>query len=186
MTNSSEERRQQRPDQQTTAAAAAGQSPLAAAAYFPHVTSPALLAAGHSPDPEPDSRAASMEAGVTILIVENEDSNRTLMEKILGFAGYRYVSASNGVEALEAFDRERPDIVLTDISMPVMDGFEEIASIRARPHGASVPIVAVTAHAMIGDREYALAEGCDEYLVKPYRPRDLLDVVARLLRRSGA
>lgn len=123
--------------------------------------------------------------GKTILIVENEDSNRILMEKILGFAGYRCVAATNGQEALEVFDRERPDIVLTDISMPVMDGFEEIALIRARPEGARVPIVAVTAHAMRGDRESALREGCDEYLAKPYRPRDLLDVVARLLKEAS-
>jgi CheY-like chemotaxis protein len=128
-------------------------------------------------------RMASYPA--TILVVENEDGNRTLMEKILGFAGYRCVSATNGKEALKVFDRERPNMVLTDISMPVMDGFETIANIRARPGGGRVPIVAVTAHAMSGDRELALREGCDEYLAKPYRPHQLLDVVARLLREAS-
>lgn len=136
-----------------------------------------------SSQPSPDAASGPVR-GYTILIVENEDSNRILMEKILGFAGYRCMVACNGQEALDIFDRERPDMVLTDISMPVMGGFEEIASIRARPEGARVPIVAVSAHAMSGDRESALREGCDEYLVKPYRPRDLLDVVARLLKEA--
>jgi CheY-like chemotaxis protein len=124
-------------------------------------------------------------AGRTVLIVENEDNNRTLMEEILRLAGYRCVSARNGREAVEAFDHERPDIVLTDISMPVMDGLEEVASIRARSYGVAVPIVAVTAHALGGDREYALREGCTEYLAKPFRPRELLAVVERLLKEGG-
>src|SRR5690242_20985770 len=72
---------------------------------------------------------AADHAGRTVLIVENEDDNRTLMEEILRLAGYRCLTARNGLEALEAFDHERPDIVLTDISMPVMDGLEEVASI---------------------------------------------------------
>jgi CheY-like chemotaxis protein len=128
---------------------------------------------------------ATEPAAPTVLIVENEDDNRTLMEEILRLAGYRCVSARNGREAVEAFDHVRPDIVLTDISMPVMDGLEEVASIRARSYGAVVPIVAVTAHALGGDREYALLVGCTEYLAKPYRPRDLLAVVERLLKEGG-
>lgn len=127
---------------------------------------------------------AREQVGRTVLIVENEDDNRTLMEEILRLAGYRCLSARNGREAIEAFDHERPDIVLTDISMPVMDGLEEVASIRARTYGAAVPIVAVTAHALGGDREFALREGCTEYLAKPYRPRELLAVVQRLLKEG--
>jgi two-component system cell cycle response regulator DivK len=123
--------------------------------------------------------------GITILIVENEESNRTLMEKILGFAGYRCMVACNGQEAVEMFDHERPDLILTDISMPVMDGYEATAAIRARPDGATVPIVAVTAHAMAGDRERAIEQGCTGYLAKPYRTRELLDVVERLLNKGS-
>jgi CheY-like chemotaxis protein len=119
--------------------------------------------------------------GITILIVENEESNRTLMEKILGFAGYKCVAACNGQEAVDLFDRRRPALILTDISMPVMDGYEATAAIRERAEGATVPIVAVTAHAMAGDRERAIQQGCTEYLAKPYRTRELLDVVERLL-----
>jgi CheY-like chemotaxis protein len=124
-------------------------------------------------------------AGAKVLIVENEDSNRMLMEKILTLVGYQCVSASNGQEALEVFRRELPQIVLTDLSMPVMDGYEEITHLRALPEGKRVPIVAVTAHAMAGDREYALREGCNEYVVKPYRPRDLVAIVDRLLKEAG-
>jgi CheY-like chemotaxis protein len=117
--------------------------------------------------------------------VENEEHNRRLTESILTFAGYHCVSARHGQEALEIFECERPDLVLTDIAMPVMDGYEATESMRAHPRGARVPIVAVTAHAMSGDREQALRRGCDEYLAKPYRPRHLLEVVERLLREAS-
>lgn len=134
---------------------------------------------------DPPSWPPAVCAGAKVLIVENEDSNRMLMEKILTLVGYECVSACNGQEALDVFLRERPHIVLTDISMPVMDGFEEIARLRSLPEGAHVPIIAVTAHAMSGDREYALREGCNEYLVKPYRPRDLVELVDRLLKEAS-
>lgn len=124
--------------------------------------------------------------GTTILIVENEQSNRMLLEKILGFAGFRCLTACNGLEALEVFDREGPDLILTDISMPIMDGYQTVAAIRARLDGATVPIVAVTAHAMTGDREQAIEQGCTEYLAKPYRPGDLLRVVERLVNKGSS
>lgn len=119
--------------------------------------------------------------GAKLLIVENEYSNLLLMERILGYAGYECVTAGNGREALTIFERERPDLILTDIAMPVMDGLEATAALRARPEGAHIPIVAVSAHAMAEDRDRALRAGCTEYLTKPYRPHDLLAVVERLL-----
>jgi CheY-like chemotaxis protein len=122
---------------------------------------------------------------ITILIVENEESNRMLMEEILRFAGYRCVLACNGLEALEVFEREHPHIILTDVSMPVMDGYEATMAIRGRPGGARVPIVAVTAHAMSGERERALRRGCTDYLAKPYRPHELLEVVERQLNKGS-
>jgi CheY-like chemotaxis protein len=109
-----------------------------------------------------------------------------LLEKILGFAGFRCLTACNGLEALEVFDREGPDLILTDISMPIMDGYQTVAAIRARLDGATVPIVAVTAHAMTGDREQAIEQGCTEYLAKPYRPGDLLRVVERLVNKGSS
>lgn len=134
--------------------------------------------------PAPTPTPAPAEA--TILVVENEENNRCLMEQILGFAGYRYLSATNGLEALDVLDRERIDLVLIDLSMPVLDGYRTTEIIRRRPGGATLPIVAVTAHAMSEDRALALQSGCTDYLAKPYRPTELLGVVARLLNDAGA
>jgi CheY-like chemotaxis protein len=119
----------------------------------------------------------------TILVVENEDNNRRLIEQILGFAGYHCLSATNGLEALDVLDRTHVDLILIDLSMPVLDGFRATEIIRKRPDGATLPIVAVTAHAMSEDRELALRCGCDDYLIKPFRPHELLGVVKRLLGR---
>jgi CheY-like chemotaxis protein len=116
-----------------------------------------------------------------ILIVENEASNRILIERVLSTRGYHCISATNGQEALNVLDREHVDLILTDLSMPVLDGFRTTQLIRARPHLATVPIVAVTAHALSDEGEAAKQIGCTEYLTKPFKPRQLLDLVARLL-----
>ena len=117
----------------------------------------------------------------TILVVENEASNRILIERVLSTRGYRCLSASNGREALDILDREGVDLILTDLSMPVLDGYRATQLIRARPHLANVPIVAVTAFALHDDAEAAQQIGCTEYLTKPFKPRQLLEVVERLL-----
>ena len=117
----------------------------------------------------------------TILVVENEASNRILIERVLSTRGYRCLSASNGQEALDILDREGVDLILTDLSMPVLDGYRATQLIRARPHLANVPIVAVTAFALHDDAEAAKQIGCTEYLTKPFKPRQLLEVVERLL-----
>ncbi len=117
----------------------------------------------------------------TILIVENEVSNRVLIEKVLSTRGYRCLSASNGREALDMLDREVIDLILTDLSMPVLDGYRTTELIRERPAMAHVPIVAVTAYALNDENEAALHIGCNEYLTKPFKPRQLLEVVERLL-----
>jgi CheY-like chemotaxis protein len=117
----------------------------------------------------------------TILIVENEISNRILIEKVLSTRGYRCLSASNGREALDLLDRERVDLILTDLSMPVLDGYRTIQLIRARPGISHVPIIAVTAYALNDENEAAMQIGCNEYLTKPFKPRQLLEVVDRLL-----
>ena len=117
----------------------------------------------------------------TILIVENEVSNRILIERVLSTKGYRCLLASNGQEALNTLDRERVDLILTDLSMPVLDGFRTTQLIRARPGMSHIPIVAVTAYALSDENEAALHIGCNEYLTKPFKPRQLLEVVDRLL-----
>lgn len=117
----------------------------------------------------------------TILIIENETSNRILIERVLSTRGYRCLSASNGLEALNLLDRERVNLILTDLSMPVMDGYRMTQLIRERPGLERVPIVAVTAYAQSDENEAALRIGCNEYLTKPFKPRQLLEVVERLL-----
>ncbi|MBV9257644.1 MAG: response regulator [Ktedonobacteraceae bacterium] len=120
----------------------------------------------------------------TILVVENETSNRILIERVLSTRGYRCLSASNGREALDILDREQVDLILTDLSMPVLDGYKATQLMRARPGLENVPIVAVTAFALNDEGEAAKQIGCTEYLTKPFKPRQLLEVVARLLNKK--
>lgn len=117
----------------------------------------------------------------TILVIENEVSNRILIERVLSTRGYHCISASNGREALEMLDHEHVDLILTDLSMPVLDGYRTTQLIRARPGMEQVPIVAVTAYALNDEGEAARHIGCTEYLTKPFKPRQLLEVVERLL-----
>src|SRR5438270_2749605 len=119
-----------------------------------------------------------------ILIIENEVSNRLLIERVLSTRGYRCISASNGLEALNILDREYVDLILTDLSMPVLDGYRTTQLIRERPTLANVPIVAVTAYALNDESEAAMQIGCNEYLTKPFKPRQLLEVVDRLLPKA--
>ncbi len=116
-----------------------------------------------------------------ILIIENEVSNRILIERVLATRGYHCISATNGQEALDLLEREQVDLILTDISMPVLDGYRTTELIRSRPHLANIPIVAVTAHAYSDEGEAAKRVGCTEYLTKPFKPRQLLELVDRLL-----
>jgi len=120
----------------------------------------------------------------TILVIENEVSNRILVERVLSTRPYRCISASNGREALEILDHEQVDLILTDLSMPVMDGYRTTQLIRARPGMEKLPIVAVTAFALSDEGEAARQIGCTEYLTKPFKPRQLLELVDRLLASS--
>jgi len=116
-----------------------------------------------------------------ILIIENEVSNRILVERVLSTRGYRCISASHGREALQILEHEQVDLILTDLSMPVLDGYRTAQLIRARPGMDKVPIIAVTAFALGDEGEAARRSGCTEYLTKPFKPKQLLEVVERLL-----
>src|SRR5436309_13804055 len=120
----------------------------------------------------------------TILIIENEVSNRILIERVLSTRGYRCISASNGQEALNILDSEYVDLILTDLSMPVLDGYRTTQLIRERPSMINVPIVAVTAYALNDENEAAMQIGCNEYLTKRFKRRRMLEVVDRLLPRE--
>lgn len=118
----------------------------------------------------------------TILVIENDANNRILIEHLLCIGGYNVVSAMNGQEALELLDRGiQVDMVLTDLSMPVLDGYQAAQLIRERAGYAELPIVAVTGYAMSEEKASAIAAGCNDYLTKPFRQSELLEVVARLL-----
>ena len=101
-----------------------------------------------------------------VLVVEDVDFNRDLVVQLLEDK-YHVIEAVNGQEGVELADRERPDLILMDLSLPVMDGWEATRRLKANKDLSSIPVIALTAHAMVGDEEKALAAGCDDYLVKP-------------------
>ncbi|MCU0595309.1 MAG: response regulator, partial [Desulfobacterota bacterium] len=114
-----------------------------------------------------------------VLLAEDNPINQTLAVRMLEKRGYRVQVAPNGKEALEIFDREEIDLILMDIQMPEMDGFEATRLIRERERGKEVPIVAMTAHALTGDRERCLAAGMDDYVAKPIKAETLFGAIDR-------
>jgi CheY-like chemotaxis protein len=115
-----------------------------------------------------------------ILIVEDVDLNRDLVVQLLEDQ-YQVVEAINGKEGFEVAEIERPDLILMDLSLPVMDGWEATRRLKAHDELRSIPIIALTAHAMKGDEEKAWAAGCDDYIVKPLDEDELLSKLARYL-----
>ncbi len=112
--------------------------------------------------------------GKCILVVEDQADNRQILRDLLGNAGFELIEAENGEEALAALASHRPDLILMDIQLPIMDGYEATRRIRANPDMKSIPIIAVTSYALTGDEAKALAAGCNAYVTKPYSPRALL------------
>ncbi len=103
-----------------------------------------------------------------ILLVEDNEMNRDVLSRLLKRRGFELVFAVDGEAAVEVYQVERPDLVLMDISLPLMDGYEATRRIRAlEVDGVHTPIIALTAHAMISDRDRAIASGCDDYETKP-------------------
>jgi two-component system sensor histidine kinase/response regulator len=121
-----------------------------------------------------------------ILVVDDAPQNRLLAEARLTGAGYRVTQADSGETALAAFEREVPDLVLLDVRMPGLDGFDTLARLRALPHGDNVPVVFLTAFDDEDTHRRALAAGVDDFLSKPLRPTELLIRVRSLLRLSQA
>jgi two-component system, cell cycle response regulator DivK len=117
-----------------------------------------------------------------ILVVEDQEDNRQILRDLLGSAGYELTEAENGEEAIAAVAARRPDLILMDIQLPVMDGYEATRRIRANPDLKSVLIIAVTSYALAGDESKALEAGCNSYVSKPYSPRELLAKVRAYLR----
>ncbi len=116
-----------------------------------------------------------------ILIVEDQGDNRAILRDLLTSVGYAYIEAVNGAEGVSAAERERPDLILMDIQLPLVDGYEATLRIRAIPALEKIPIIAVTSYALGGDEAKALAAGCNAYVTKPYSPRQLLAKIREFL-----
>ena len=117
----------------------------------------------------------------TILYIEDDPANRILVRRVMEAQGYRVLEAENGMQGLEIAQREHVSAILVDIHMPEMDGFEVMARLRAMPQTASVPIIALTAMVMKGDRERTLEAGCSGYIQKPIDVDLLPEQVAAVL-----
>ncbi len=109
-----------------------------------------------------------------ILVVEDQEDNRQIIRDMLSATDYEITEAENGEQALAAVTKQRPDLILMDIQLPIMDGYEATRRIKADPALKSIPIIAVTSYALSGEEAKARAAGCDDYVPKPYSPRHLL------------
>ena len=117
----------------------------------------------------------------TVLIAEDNPTNRELLRELLEIRGYTVSEACNGQEALLMVEQAPPDILLLDIGMPLLDGFAVVRKLREDPRFAALPIVAVTAYAMQGDREKIMSSGFDGYLSKPVNSSSMVQELGRLL-----
>lgn len=117
----------------------------------------------------------------TILIVDDEDDSLEVARFILDFYGAHVLSASNGKDALEVIQTHLPRFIISDLSMPVMDGWEFIYHLKANPQTANIPVFALTAHAMLGDRDRAIAAGYHNYLTKPLTASTFMRELIRMM-----
>ncbi|TMK31136.1 MAG: response regulator [Alphaproteobacteria bacterium] len=116
-----------------------------------------------------------------ILVVEDTEDNRQIIRDLMTSAGYELIEAVDGIEGVAAAEREKPDLILMDIQLPGIDGYEATRRIRGIPALAKVPIIAVTSYALSGDEAKTRAAGCDGYVAKPFSPRQLLAKVREFL-----
>ena len=116
-----------------------------------------------------------------ILVVEDQEDNRQILRDLLASTDYEVMEAKNGEEALAMVARQRPDLILMDIQLPILDGYEATRRIKADPALRSIPIIAVTSYALSGDEEKARSAGCDDFVPKPYSPRQLLAKIRQYL-----
>ena len=120
----------------------------------------------------------------TILVAEDREVSRELARTLLEHSGYAVIEASNGAEAIEMAQANLPDLVLLDLQMPIKNGFEVLYELRSDKRFSSTPIVALTASAMIGEKDKALIEGFTAYLTKPLRISMIRQELARLLKEE--
>lgn len=116
-----------------------------------------------------------------ILIVEDQEDNRAILRDLLTAHGLTFIEAVNGEEGVRLAQREQPDLILMDIQLPAMDGYEATRRIKADPTSCAIPIIAVTSYALSGDDAKAKTAGCDAYVTKPFSPRQLMATVRTFL-----
>jgi CheY-like chemotaxis protein len=120
-----------------------------------------------------------------ILLVEDNEMNRDMLSRRLNRNGFEVVIAVNGQDGVDLAGSTRPDLILMDMSLPVLDGWEATKLVKSNPDTARIPVIALTAHAMVHDRERAMAAGCDEFDTKPIELSRLLEKINSLLRASS-
>jgi two-component system cell cycle response regulator DivK len=120
-----------------------------------------------------------------VLLAEDHKPTAELSKMILGMFGYKVTLAHNGIEAVEKAVAELPDVIVMDVHMPVMDGLQAAARIRNHPRTQSIPILAATAKAMLGDKEKCLVSGCDDYIAKPFTHTQLVASIEKLLNKAA-
>lgn len=121
-----------------------------------------------------------------ILVIEDTEDNRQIVRDLLDSAGLEMIEAWDGLAGVEAAARERPDLILMDIDLPGIDGYEATRRIRLQERSGRVPIIAVTSFALSGDEEKTRDAGCDDYVAKPYSPRALLAKIKQHLAPTDA
>ena len=117
-----------------------------------------------------------------ILIVEDNEMLQEILSERLGFRGFEVVIAPDGEKALKVAENEKPNLILMDMSLPILDGWEATRRLKANPHTQNIPVIALTAHALSGDREKSLAAGCDDYEAKPVNFSRLLKKMKAFLK----
>ena len=119
-----------------------------------------------------------------ILLVEDNELNRDMLTRRLSRKGFTVRSAGDGQQALDEVERQLPDLVLLDMDLPVLNGWETCAALRKNPNTTRLPVIALTAHAMTGDKQKALQAGCNDYATKPIDFPDLLEKINHLLGKT--
>ena len=120
-------------------------------------------------------------SGKTILYVEDNELNRRIVRDLLRRTSYRLIEAPDGETGIAIARQERPDLILMDVQLPVVSGIEATRTLRGEPATAETPIIAITSFALAGDEQKAREAGATAYMAKPYSPRDLLELIRRLL-----
>jgi two-component system, cell cycle response regulator DivK len=127
-----------------------------------------------------------MTTPARILLIEDNEDNRIIYRSMLEYSGYQVLEAVDGQQGMDEAYAQVPDLILMDISLPVVDGWDATRWLKAEPKTKHIPIIALTAHALASDQVKAFEVGCDAYLAKPVEPRTVLAEVERMLARASS